>query len=115
MLQYAKIRQVGGKLKRGIPVTPRMLESLIRLAVARCRARLGNEVTEDDVSQAARVLVSAQFYDPEGKNFIIEEEATSGDDTDDDGELAVPGPSRKPRAVPKRRREESNDHPIRTQ
>lgn len=37
---------------QAIPVTPRQLESLIRLAMARARLLLRNEVTRDDVAEA---------------------------------------------------------------
>lgn len=87
-----------------------MLESLIRLSVARARVRLGEEITEEDVAEAAQVLVAAQFYDPEGRAFLIEEEEADEEvETEDEDEILLES-MRKKTPKRKRRLQESEAH-----
>ena len=55
---YVEMRQLGalGGGKKTITATPRQLESLIRLSEALARVRLSNEVSEDDVAEALRLM-----------------------------------------------------------
>jgi len=50
---YLKMRSIDGEDKeKGITITPRQLEGLIRLATARARLLLKNQVEEDDADRA---------------------------------------------------------------
>jgi len=53
---YINWRAVAGNPGNPLPITPRQLESIIRLAKANARARLSEEVTEEDVSCAIRLV-----------------------------------------------------------
>ena len=55
---YVEMRNAGMRNKT-ITSTPRQLESLIRLAESNSRMRLGEEVTEDDVAEAVRLMTAA--------------------------------------------------------
>ncbi|KAI9229965.1 MAG: MCM2/3/5 family-domain-containing protein [Piptocephalis tieghemiana] len=54
---YVTLRREGGGQR--VSATPRQLESLIRLSEAHARLHLASEVTELDVAEAKRLLVSA--------------------------------------------------------
>ncbi|RKP14576.1 MCM2/3/5 family-domain-containing protein, partial [Piptocephalis cylindrospora] len=54
---YVTLRREGGGQR--VSATPRQLESLIRLSEAHARLHLSPEVTELDVSEAKRLLISA--------------------------------------------------------
>lgn len=53
---YLSWRKIASNPGNPIPITPRQLESIIRLAKANARARLSDEVTEEDVACAVRLL-----------------------------------------------------------
>ena len=57
---YKELRRSSGKVEEGqlepIAITPRQLESLVRLAEARAKMRLCNEVTYDDASGAVNLM-----------------------------------------------------------
>ncbi|UCG00407.1 MAG: hypothetical protein JSW11_12250 [Candidatus Heimdallarchaeota archaeon] len=57
---YKELRRSSGKVEEGqlepIAITPRQLESLVRLAEARAKMRLSNEVTYDDASGAVNLM-----------------------------------------------------------
>jgi replicative DNA helicase Mcm len=53
---YLNWRKVASQPGNPLPITPRQLESIIRLAKANARARLSDEVTEEDVACAVRLL-----------------------------------------------------------
>lgn len=55
---YVEMRKAGMRNKT-ITATPRQLESLIRLAEANARMRLAEEVGEDDVAEAVRLMTAA--------------------------------------------------------
>ncbi len=52
---YADMRR-GGQEGNPIPITPRQLESIVRLSEARARMKLKNEVTADDVDKAINLM-----------------------------------------------------------
>ncbi len=45
---FCELRRGSGQI-RTLPVTPRLLESMIRLGVAHAKCRLSNEVTAEDI------------------------------------------------------------------
>jgi DNA replication licensing factor MCM4 len=51
-----KLGNLGGSGKKTISATPRQLESIIRLAEARAKTRLSSVVSEDDVTEAVRLM-----------------------------------------------------------
>jgi replicative DNA helicase Mcm len=57
---YKELRRSSGMVEEGqlepIAITPRQLESLVRLAEARAKMRLSNEVTYDDASGAVNLM-----------------------------------------------------------
>ncbi|MFX0016769.1 MAG: LAGLIDADG family homing endonuclease [Promethearchaeota archaeon] len=57
---YKELRRSSGKIEEGqvepIAITPRQLESLVRLSEARAKMRLSNEVTYDDASGAVNLM-----------------------------------------------------------
>jgi replicative DNA helicase Mcm len=57
---YKELRRSSGKVEEGqlepIAITPRQLESLVRLSEARAKMRLSNEVTYDDASGAVNLM-----------------------------------------------------------
>ncbi len=53
---YINWRSVAANPGNPLPITPRQLESIIRLAKANARARLSEEVTEEDVGCAIRLV-----------------------------------------------------------
>jgi replicative DNA helicase Mcm len=53
---YINWRSVAANPSNPLPITPRQLESIVRLAKANARARLSEEVTEEDVSCAIRLV-----------------------------------------------------------
>lgn len=53
---YIKLRYKAAQAGDPIPITPRQLESIIRLAKANARLRLSEEVTEEDVACAIRLM-----------------------------------------------------------
>ena len=57
---YKELRRSSGKMEEGhldpIAITPRQLESLVRLSEARAKMRLSNEVTYDDASGAVNLM-----------------------------------------------------------
>lgn len=60
---YADLRndELGEGQRRTAPITPRTLETLIRLSTAHARARLSNRVSEDDAVAAEEILRYALF------------------------------------------------------
>lgn len=53
---YMKIRKRGEPAGTSVPITPRQLEAMIRLAEASARARLSSEVTREDAERAIRIV-----------------------------------------------------------
>ena len=54
--KYLEIRKTGEGAGSSVPITPRQLEAIIRLAEASARLRLSNEVTVDDAERAVRIV-----------------------------------------------------------
>ncbi|KAG0170787.1 MCM DNA helicase complex subunit [Apophysomyces sp. BC1034] len=61
--EYTSLRNDKGEssMKKTSPVTPRTLETLIRLATAHAKARLSNQVQEKDAKAATDILRVAMF------------------------------------------------------
>lgn len=53
---YADMRRGGAEGANPVPVTPRQLESIVRLSEARSRMRLANEVSIEDVDRAIDLM-----------------------------------------------------------
>lgn len=53
---YMKIRKRGEPAGTSVPITPRQLEAMIRLAEASARARLSDEVIREDAERAIRIV-----------------------------------------------------------
>ena len=60
---YASLRNddMQANIRRTSPMTARTLETLIRLSTAHAKARLGNEVLENDAKEAEKILRFALF------------------------------------------------------
>ena len=56
---YAELRTDQATKANGYPITARCLETLIRLSTAHAKSRLSEEVEEEDVREAMRVIKSA--------------------------------------------------------
>jgi replicative DNA helicase Mcm len=54
--KYLDIRRTGEAAGSSVPITPRQLEAIIRLAEAGARMRLSDEVTADDAERAVRIV-----------------------------------------------------------
>ena len=54
--KYLDIRKTGEAAGSSVPITPRQLEAIIRLAEAGARMRLSEEVTSDDAERAVRIV-----------------------------------------------------------
>jgi hypothetical protein len=75
---YCKLRS--NESSRALPVTARLLETLIRLSTAHARCRLASSVTLDDCTQAFAILSFAMYT--EGN--------PARDDNTDDERISVP-------------------------
>ncbi len=57
---YSKLRKMSvGKSMRGMPITPRHAEGIIRLAEASAKIRLSNEVDEKDINKAIEIFYNS--------------------------------------------------------
>ena len=54
--KYLEIRKTGEAAGSSVPITPRQLEAIIRLAEAGARLRLGEAVTADDADRAVHIV-----------------------------------------------------------
>jgi len=75
---YADMRR-GGAEGNPIPVTPRQLESIVRLSEARARMKLKNDVTSDDVDHAINLMeycLKSVGVDPETGKLDIDKMLT---------------------------------------
>jgi DNA replication licensing factor MCM3 len=57
---YCELRKTS--TQKTLPITPRTLETLIRLSSAHAKIRMSNEVTEDDVSVIFKILEYALTF-----------------------------------------------------
>jgi len=53
--KYLEIRKTGEAAGASVPITPRQLEAIIRLAEASARARLSSNVEAEDAERAVRI------------------------------------------------------------
>ncbi|KAJ1569323.1 MCM DNA helicase complex subunit, partial [Nowakowskiella sp. JEL0078] len=90
---YTELRsQADGEERRyrTVPITPRTLETLIRLSTAHAKARLSNRVEQEDAEVVAEILKFALFEEVVSKPRVpkkkrrVKGEANGGDD--DEGE-----------------------------
>jgi replicative DNA helicase Mcm len=75
---YADMRR-GGSEGNPIPITPRQLESIVRLSEARARMKLQNEVTPEDVDRAIHLMeycLESVGVDPETGKIDIDKMMT---------------------------------------
>ncbi len=75
---YADMRRAGTE-GNPVPITPRQLESIIRLSEARARMRLSREVTDDDVEHAIGLMehcLKSVGIDPETGKLDIDKMLT---------------------------------------
>ncbi|KAJ5601299.1 hypothetical protein N7510_010833 [Penicillium lagena] len=87
---YSNLRneELHGNKRRTSPITPRTLETLIRLSTAHAKARLSSRVDEKDAKSAEAILRFAMFKE------VLEDErrkrrkvTTFDDDSDEDSEV----------------------------
>lgn len=119
---YSGLRneELQGNKRRTAPITPRTLETLIRLSTAHAKARLSNRVDEKDAKHAEAILRFAMFKE------VVEDErrkrrkvASFGhdDDSDDESEPELDDdeddeqPSQLPSATPSGRGTRSRGAP----
>ena len=110
---YSALRneELHGSKRRTAPVTPRTLETLIRLATAHAKARLSNRVDEKDAKRAEAILRFAMYKevleDERRKRRKVtsfghdsdsddDSEPDMDDDDDDDNAAPSQGPSATP-------------------
>ncbi|OQE21350.1 hypothetical protein PENSTE_c012G05137 [Penicillium steckii] len=104
---YSALRndELHGNKRRTSPITPRTLETLIRLSTAHAKARLSNRVDDKDAKHAEAILRFAMFKEVEQDNrtkrrkMATFDEDSSDDDSepelgdDDDHDTPARGPS----------------------
>lgn len=76
---YIKMRNIGGDGKKGIAISPRQLEGLVRMTEAYARARLSEKATKKDAQRAVDLLdycLKQVAYDEETGTFDIDRIAT---------------------------------------
>jgi DNA replication licensing factor MCM3 len=78
---------------RTMPITPRTLETLIRLSTAHAKARLSKHVEEIDVEVANEILVFALFKEVKSKKREKKQKVVDTDDSDSDSDHTVTAPS----------------------
>ncbi|KAJ5085901.1 hypothetical protein N7532_010672 [Penicillium argentinense] len=88
---YSALRndELHGNKRRTSPITPRTLETLIRLSTAHAKARLSNRVDEKDAKHAEAILRFAMFKEVQEdkrtkrrKVTTFDEDSSSNDDSD---------------------------------
>ncbi|KAJ3260941.1 MCM DNA helicase complex subunit [Boothiomyces macroporosus] len=90
-LQYSELRaKIDGTEDkyRTMPITPRTLETLIRLATAHAKCRLSKQVEQVDAEVAYEILVFALFKEVKPKRREKKQKVGDGSDSDsDDGTI----------------------------
>jgi DNA replication licensing factor MCM3 len=83
---YSALRndELTGNKRRTSPITPRTLETLIRLSTAHAKARLSNRVDEKDAKNAEAILRFAMFKEVVEDERRKRRKVTTFDDSDDD-------------------------------
>jgi len=88
--EYAKLRSQesisAANVARTTPVTPRTLETLIRLSTAHAKARLSKEVTAEDAEAAIELIQFAYFKKVLEKEKKKRRKSGGGDATDTESE-----------------------------
>jgi DNA replication licensing factor MCM3 len=64
--KYCELRKSNSQ--KTLPVTPRTLESIIRLATAHAKCRMGDEVTVKDVEEVCKILEYALYFTDDSTN-----------------------------------------------
>ncbi len=81
--EYTRIRQEKGN--QTLPITPRQLESFVRLATAHAKSRLSNVVQVEDAEAALKIMRFALYKDQAELSFEpIDEELSESENDDDD-------------------------------
>ncbi|KAJ5586907.1 DNA replication licensing factor mcm3 [Penicillium hispanicum] len=83
---YSALRndELSGNQRRTSPITPRTLETLIRLSTAHAKARLSNRVDEKDAKHAEAILRFAMFKEVLGDERRKRRKVTTFDDSSDE-------------------------------
>ncbi|KAJ5170318.1 Nucleic acid-binding OB-fold [Penicillium coprophilum] len=83
---YSALRndEITGNKRRTSPITPRTLETLIRLSTAHAKARLSNRVDEKDAKNAEAILRFAMFKEVVEDERRKRRKVTTFDDSSDD-------------------------------
>ncbi|CAI7638913.1 unnamed protein product [Penicillium discolor] len=83
---YSALRndELTGNKRRTSPITPRTLETLIRLSTAHAKARLSNRVDEKDAKHAEAILRFAMFKEVVEDERRKRRKVTTFDDSSDD-------------------------------
>lgn len=96
---YADLRAAAHGDRNTLPITPRALETLIRLATAHARLRLSQQITKEDAEQAISILKHALYHENIGDNVKLAKGHGGADDSSDDEEtLPLSSTSRQQRA-----------------
>eukprot|EP01125_Pyxidicula_operculata_P018774 TRINITY_DN6710_c0_g1_i2.p1 TRINITY_DN6710_c0_g1~~TRINITY_DN6710_c0_g1_i2.p1 ORF type:complete len:829 (+),score=144.48 TRINITY_DN6710_c0_g1_i2:44-2530(+) len=100
-----------GEIMKTLPITPRTLETLIRLSTAHAKCRLSNIITVDDVNIVLDIMKYALFHDttakdptqPNQDNKEPEEKTSAGEDNVDEEMDAVVDASNTSNVVDKKK------------
>ncbi|KAJ1631405.1 MCM2/3/5 family-domain-containing protein [Pavlovales sp. CCMP2436] len=88
--EYANLRQRSVETEGCLPVTPRSLETMIRLATAFAKLHLRAQVLEEDVRSAISILHGALFKDIPKAGGKGKGDDEQGDEDEDGGHKQVP-------------------------
>ncbi|KAI2765342.1 hypothetical protein DTO012A8_9436 [Penicillium roqueforti] len=88
---YSALRndELTGNKRRTSPITPRTLETLIRLSTAHAKARLSNRVEEKDAKHAEAILRFAMFKEVVEDERRKRRKVTTFDDSSDDSDAEL--------------------------
>eukprot|EP01080_Neovahlkampfia_damariscottae_P009309 gene9309-1397_t len=74
--KYCDLRK--SNTQKTLPVTPRTLEALIRLATAHAKCRMSNEVSVDDVEAVIKILEYALYFTDNNQSTTSEKKIVKG-------------------------------------
>jgi DNA replication licensing factor MCM3 len=88
---YSALRndELTGNKRRTSPITPRTLETLIRLSTAHAKARLSNRVEQSDAKHAEAILRFAMFKEVLEDERRKRRKVTTFDSSDDDSDAEL--------------------------